>query len=75
MVNSSKISAPCKDCGDRYVGCHGKCEKYLTFRSRLDEENNKTYKAKQLNMMLNQIEVDRVTAVHNGKMYTRKKRH
>ena len=28
--------APCKDCADRTVGCHGKCEKYLAYRSELD---------------------------------------
>lgn len=27
----------CKDCPDRFVGCHGVCEKYLKF----DEERKK----------------------------------
>lgn len=25
-------SAPCKDCKDRKLHCHDKCEKYLTFK-------------------------------------------
>lgn len=25
------MKAPCKDCDKRYVGCHGRCEKYLEF--------------------------------------------
>ena len=36
------ILAPCKDCPDRYVGCHSKCEKYLSFRKKLNEHNKKT---------------------------------
>ena len=26
-----KPQSPCKDCEDREVGCHGKCEKYQRF--------------------------------------------
>ena len=25
------MTPPCKDCPDRFVGCHGVCEKYLRF--------------------------------------------
>lgn len=31
------MKAPCKDCPDREVGCHGKCDKYAQFK----EERNK----------------------------------
>lgn len=31
------MSAPCKDCPDRVVGCHSKCEKYISFRKQRDE--------------------------------------
>lgn len=24
---------PCKDCPDRYLGCHSKCDKYKAFRA------------------------------------------
>ena len=38
------MTAPCKNCGDREIGCHSKCEKYRTFREPLDkaaiERNN-----------------------------------
>lgn len=23
--------SPCKDCEERYIGCHGDCEKYKSF--------------------------------------------
>lgn len=25
------MSVPCKDCPDREVGCHGRCEKYKAY--------------------------------------------
>ena len=29
--------APCKDCKDRHIGCHGKCEKYLEYKKELQK--------------------------------------
>lgn len=26
------MMSPCKDCGDREIGCHSKCEKYKAFK-------------------------------------------
>lgn len=31
------LTPPCKDCPERYLGCHSSCEKYQMFR----EERNK----------------------------------
>ena len=31
----------CKDCGDRYVGCHDQCEKYRMFKANRKLENEK----------------------------------
>lgn len=30
---------PCKDCKDRKIGCHGKCELYKKYRDELDKLN------------------------------------
>ena len=30
---------PCKDCLERCLGCHGKCERYAAYRSELDRIN------------------------------------
>lgn len=38
MFNPKALAAPCLDCKDRYVGCHGKCEKYAKFRKRKEKE-------------------------------------
>lgn len=31
-------SFPCKGCSDRYVGCHGKCEKYIAAKNNREKE-------------------------------------
>ena len=33
--------SPCKDCTERYEACWGKCEKYKSWKSRLDEINQR----------------------------------
>lgn len=39
------IKPPCKtngtDCPNRAVGCQSRCEKYLAFRKKLDEANER----------------------------------
>ena len=37
------LSAPCKDCGDRVIGCHSTCDKYKQF---LDERKEYVQKVK-----------------------------
>ena len=32
-----KLNSPCKDCPDRVVGCHGKCEKYKAYRVEVEK--------------------------------------
>lgn len=34
---TNKLNSPCKDCHDRTVGCHGKCEKYKAYRVEVDK--------------------------------------
>ena len=31
----------CKECTERYVGCHGSCEHYLAWRKEVDALNKK----------------------------------
>lgn len=33
------MMCPCKDCEDREIGCHSKCEKYKKFRDDVDASN------------------------------------
>ena len=34
-----KLIPPCKDCSNRKIGCHGKCNLYKEYRERLDNLN------------------------------------
>lgn len=34
---TNRLHSPCKDCPDRVVGCHGKCEKYKAYRVEVDK--------------------------------------
>lgn len=34
---TNRLHSPCKDCHDRVVGCHGKCEKYSAYRVEVDK--------------------------------------
>lgn len=36
----------CKDCKDRYIGCHSTCEKYINAKKEYDELQEKIKKSK-----------------------------
>ena len=36
----------CRDCEDRYIGCHGSCEKYLGAKDRLESRKKQIAEAK-----------------------------
>lgn len=29
---------PCMGCGDRFVGCHDRCERYAQYRAKMDAQ-------------------------------------
>lgn len=35
------MSAPCKHCENRYIGCHSKCEKYIQYKKEMAEVDKK----------------------------------
>lgn len=43
------MGSPCKDCLNRFVGCHADCEKYKEFRAERDRVNELIKKNKQDN--------------------------
>ena len=43
-----KPLAPCKDCDERYLGCHDSCKKYIEFKKKNDEFNTKRHKERML---------------------------
>ena len=40
----SKPIAPCRECKDRDIGCHGYCEKYLDFCEKNEKHRQERYK-------------------------------
>lgn len=40
--------SPCGQCTDRYVGCHGVCDKYAEYRVGINESKKRVYTAKKL---------------------------
>lgn len=44
-----KSNAPCYDCNDRYLGCHGRCPKYLEFSQNKEQERNERFKKLEIN--------------------------
>lgn len=54
---------PCKDCEERFVGCHSQCEKYKEWRSARDEINGIVRKAKTEERMIIEHFVDTCGAI------------
>lgn len=40
------MTAPCKNCNDRFVGCHGQCDRYKAFRADIDKDKKAVWNAK-----------------------------
>ena len=41
MPKALQKLCPCQKCEERFPACHGKCEKYLTWRAQVDEEKGR----------------------------------
>ena len=37
---------PCRGCDDRYVGCHGKCDRYKEWSDRNNQRRTAIYEAR-----------------------------
>ena len=46
--HNNKTNCPCKDCTDRYPGCHDKCERFAGWKQMLEEyrKNEREYHQK-----------------------------
>lgn len=56
------MKSPCKDCNKRYVGCHGRCEKYLEFKKANDER----LKQKSLEIDADQYAIDNTMRIRRS---------
>lgn len=56
------MKTPCKDCEKRYIGCHGRCEKYLEFKKANDER----LKQKSLEIDADQYAIDNTMRIRRS---------
>ena len=49
------MSAPCKNCPNRSIGCHGKCDKYAEFRAYCDSINAKRKAERDFNDFIHTV--------------------
>ena len=45
----------CKDCGDRYPGCHSKSEKYIAEKAEYDERKEIEYQKRKVQNDINSM--------------------
>ena len=45
------IKSPCKDCGNRYLGCHSECGKYTLYKRKCNLESSTIRKKKYENYL------------------------
>lgn len=50
----SKAAFSCKDCKDRFPGCHGTCETYKQEKAEFDRKKEELRKRKDIEAGLNQ---------------------
>ena len=43
-VDKAVGDSPCKECQNRFPGCHGKCERYIEWQCRRKQERTAYYK-------------------------------
>ena len=44
-------NAPCKECTERYPGCHDHCQRFLALKQEYDSYKERAYKEKTMNYM------------------------
>lgn len=57
------MRAPCKDCPERTLGYHSKCEKYLAFQ----EAQNRIYEKRLINMAVEEVITNGIKQVRKRK--------
>ena len=58
--------APCKDCKDRHLGCHGKCEKHQAFLKERGRYNLELAKQQGYNVYISEQKKKIERANKNG---------
>lgn len=69
-----RIITCCKDCPDRYPGCHGKCEKYIKERADYDAKRAEARKKYNIASGLAEQRFDGIRKVTDRRNYRNKYR-
>lgn len=58
---------PCRNCNDRFVGCHSNCDRYAQYRSDLNDRNNLIKAKKQVRKNLTNAMYDSINKNNKNK--------
>ena len=71
----SNLKNPCKGCEDRFVGCHQRCEKYISWKAKYDERTAQIRKQKEIDSRLSEhFDNSRDKAIRNNGRCRHKRR-
>lgn len=65
--------APCLNCGDRCVGCHIVCDKYIKYQHECEIFRAEKLRIAEENRIQNEIEHSRIKRAAEGRMYRRRR--
>lgn len=63
---------PCRDCEERYEGCHGGCERYIAWKDGVNERKNSIYQARKGEALASSFTIDEVFKIR-AKKYKKKR--
>ena len=69
-----KAVFPCKDCEDRFPGCHGTCERYKQLKAEFDKLKAEAKKQRDVQAGLNQHFYDSMHKINKRSEYRNKYR-
>ena len=64
-----KVDYPCKDCAERYVGCHHECDMYKDATNKQREISEIIRKQKYLEDLFVSFRIEGVRKVMRGRRY------
>lgn len=70
--SSTKIGFFCKNCTDRYLGCHDHCEKYQNQVKERNEHREQIAKAKAVDVDYQSFKVERIRATKKEISYKKR---
>ena len=59
IIPGTNIKSPCKDCSDRFVGCHTVCVEYFGYKTAVESEKERYRSSKAEEIRYNEYCADR----------------